>query len=206
MAQRPDARAGDGAGIVVPLRSFAHGKARLAAVLDEAARAALARTMADRVVGAAGTRPVVVVSSAPDVVAWAVERELAVIDDPGSLDAAADEGRSWVRARGLARVVIVHADLPLASSLDVVTGDGVTPIAVVVPDHRDDGTPVLSLPAAAPYTFSYGPGSAARHVEEAHRRGLDVRVLRDPALGFDVDIEDDLHLLDALRDQSQSRR
>jgi 2-phospho-L-lactate/phosphoenolpyruvate guanylyltransferase len=205
MAPRSDTRAGDGAGIVVPLRSFAHGKARLAAVLDEPARAVLARTMAERVVGAAGARPVVVVSSAPDVVAWASERDLAVIDDPGSLDAAADVGRTWVRARGLGRVVIVHADLPLASSLDAVAGDGATPIAVVVPDHRNDGTPVLSLPAAAPFAFLYGPGSAARHVAEATRCGLDVRVLRDPALGFDVDIEDDLQLLDALRDRSHSR-
>jgi 2-phospho-L-lactate/phosphoenolpyruvate guanylyltransferase len=206
MAQRSDARAGDSAGIVVPLRSFAHGKARLAAVLDEAARAALARTMAEAVVVAAGARPVVVVSSASDVVAWALARELAVIDDPGSLDAAADDGRAWVRARGLARVVVVHADLPLASSLDAVAGDGATPLAIVVPDHRDDGTPVLSLPTDAPFAFSYGPGSAARHVDEARRRGLDVRVLRDPALGFDVDIEDDLQLLDALRDQHHSRR
>ncbi len=99
MARQSDARARDGAGIVVPLRSFTHGKARLAAVLDEAGRATLARTMAERVVGAAGARPVVVVSSAPDVIAWALDRKLSVIDDPGSLDAAADEGRTWVCAR-----------------------------------------------------------------------------------------------------------
>jgi len=64
-----------------------HGKARLAAVLDEAARAALARAMAERVIGAAHMRPVVVVSSAPDVVAWASGHQLAVIDDPdGGVD------------------------------------------------------------------------------------------------------------------------
>lgn len=210
MAQRSpthsfDGRSRDGAGIVIPLRSFTHGKARLAAALDEAARAALTRAMAERVIGAAGMRPVVVVSSAPDVVAWASEQQLAVIDDPGSLDGAADAGRAWVRARGLGRIVVVHADLPLASSLDRVAGDGPAPVAVVVPDHRDDGTPVLSLPSATPFAFSYGPGSAARHIDEARRRGLDVRVLRDAALGFDVDIEDDLHVLEALRHQSHSR-
>ena len=42
------------AGVVVPLRSFALGKARLAAALDDDARAALARAMAERVVAAAG--------------------------------------------------------------------------------------------------------------------------------------------------------
>jgi 2-phospho-L-lactate/phosphoenolpyruvate guanylyltransferase len=203
MTERSDARSDDGAGIVVPLRSFSHGKARLAAVLDNDARASLARAMAGRVVEAAGRRPVVVVSSAPDVIAWARELQLAVIDDPGTLDAAADAGREWVRAHGLVRVVVVHADLPLASSLDGVAGDGNHAVAVIVPDHHDDGTPVLSVPAAPPFSFAYGPGSAARHIDEARRRGLDVRVVRDPALGFDVDTEADLQALDSLRDQCQ---
>ena len=202
MAQRSDEETGGDAGIVIPLRSFAQGKARLAAVLDEGARAALARAMAERVVGAAGARAVVVVSSAPDVIAWATDRHVAIIDDPGTLDGAAHAGQAWVRARGLTRVVIVHADLPLASSLDAVAADGDAPVAVVVPDHRDDGTPVLSLPAAAPFTFAYGPDSAARHADEARRCGLAVRIVRDPELGFDVDIEDDLRTLQMMRDKS----
>src|SRR2546421_727571 len=84
----------------------------------------------------------------------------------------------------------------------LVVGDGADPVAIVVPDHRDDGTPVLSLPVAAPFAFSYGRGSAARHIAEARRCGLDVRVLRDAGLGFDVDIEDDLRVLETLRDRS----
>jgi 2-phospho-L-lactate guanylyltransferase (CobY/MobA/RfbA family) len=70
---------------------------------------------------------------------------------------------------------------------------------VIVPDHRDDGTPVLSLPTAAPFTFAYGPDSAARHANEARRRSLTVRIVRDPALGFDVDLAVDLAELEARR-------
>jgi 2-phospho-L-lactate guanylyltransferase (CobY/MobA/RfbA family) len=70
---------------------------------------------------------------------------------------------------------------------------------VIVPDHRDDGTPVLSLPTRVPFTFAYGPDSAARHTEEAGRRSLRVRILRDPALAFDVDVAADLEALDAGR-------
>jgi len=187
------------AGIVIPLRSFAHAKLRLADVLTDDARVAFARSMADRVVDAAGAYPAVVVSDAPEVCVWASERGLPVVADAGSLDAAADAGRAWVRRQRLDRVVIVHADLPLASSLDAVTGDGAAPIAVLVPDHRHDGTPVLSLPAAAPFRFGYGPGSAARHTQEAKRCGLTVRVVHDPELGFDVDIEDDLRALERRR-------
>jgi len=187
------------AGIVVPLRSFTMGKARLSAVLSEPERVALAQSMADCVVNAAGARPVVIVSSASEVVAWARDHGCDVVDDPGSLDAAAAAGRNWAVERELARYAVVHADLPLARSLDAVVGDGEAPVAVIVPDHRGDGTPVLSLPTNVAFTFAYGPDSAARHAEEARRRALTVRIVHDPALSFDVDIAADLAQLESLR-------
>ena len=192
-------RSQDDAGIVVPLRSFALGKARLAAALSEQQRETLARSMAECVVNAAGGRPVVVVSSAAEVVAWAREREYDVVDDPGSLDAAASAGRDWAIDRALSRYAVVHADLPLARSLDAVVTDGDAPVAVIVPDHRNDGTPVLSLPTRVPFTFAYGPDSAARHADEARRRSLTIRILRDAELAFDVDVAADLEALDTLR-------
>jgi 2-phospho-L-lactate guanylyltransferase len=192
-------RSQDDAGIVVPLRSFTLGKARLAAALSEHERETLARSMAECVVNAAGARPVAVVSSSTEVVAWARKRGHDVIDDPGSLDAAAAAGRSWAISRALSRYAVVHADLPLARSFDAVLTDGDAPVAVIVPDHRNDGTPVLSLPSRVPFTFAYGPDSAARHAGEAARRSLTVRILRDAALAFDVDTAADLDALDALR-------
>src|SRR5206468_2123641 len=143
----------------IPLRSFTGAKARLADVIDDAARAALAREMAERVVAAARPHAVVVISSAPEVVAWADERGCAVIDDPGSLDAAATAGRDWAHAHGFARAVVAHGDLPLATSFDAVIAGIGTRVVVVVPDHRDDGTPVLSIPADVPFAFAYGVGS-----------------------------------------------
>jgi 2-phospho-L-lactate guanylyltransferase len=192
-------------GVVLPLRSFTHGKARLAERLSRDERAELLRAMADRVVDAAGDLPVVVVTDAPDVTAWAERRRLATIPDPGSLDAAADAGRAHFAAQGLARVVIAHADLPLATTLEHVASDGDDPVAVIVPCHREDGTPVLSLPIRAPFRFAYGPGSFARHCAEASRVGLAVRVVRDPALAFDVDVPDDLVALEARADAHPCR-
>ncbi|MFN8035573.1 MAG: 2-phospho-L-lactate guanylyltransferase [Acidimicrobiia bacterium] len=178
--------------IVVPIRAFALGKVRLAGLLDGPARAALARELAGRVVAAAGSHPVVVVSSDPDVVAWTVARGRQVLPDPGNLDAAAESGLRWARSHGYARVVIAHGDLPLARTFDRVAADVSRPTMSIVPCHRDDGTPVLSLPSDVPFAFSYGPGSFRRHVTEATRLGLGVRVLRDPNLAFDVDVPADL--------------
>jgi 2-phospho-L-lactate guanylyltransferase len=93
----------------------------------------------------------------------------------------------------------VHADLPDIVSLESVAGDGDAPTAVIVPCHRGDGTPVLSIPVAAPFEFSYGPGSFDRHCTAATMAGLEVRVVRDHALGFDIDGPDDLAIVLARR-------
>ena len=66
--------------------------------------------------------------------------------------------------------------------------DGVT----LVPDRRDDGTNVACVPTRAGFEFSYGPGSFRRHGAEARRLGLPLRVVREPSLGWDVDLPSDL--------------
>ena len=187
-----------GAGVVIPVRAFALGKARLSEQLDDETRTALARTLADRVGAAAGELPTVVVSSAADVRDWARTRGLDAVDDPGTLDDAAAAGRAWVAARGCVRTVVAHADLPLARTLSPLARDGGRPIVAVVPCHRDDGTTVISVPVDVPFEFAYGPGSFRRHAAEARRRGLGFRVVRDGELAFDVDVPDDLDRLDRL--------
>jgi 2-phospho-L-lactate guanylyltransferase len=183
------------AAVVVPIRGFAGGKSRLGSFLGAAQRADLLRTMAERVVLAAHPLPVAVVSSAPEVKAWAASLSLAVLDDPGGLDEAARVGQHWAASLEATRVVIAHADLPLARGLAALARDRSRPVAVAVPCHRDDGTPVLSLPAAVPFVFAYGPGSFRRHAAEARRLGLGFRVVRDPALAYDVDAPEDLTAL-----------
>ena len=185
-------------GVVVPVRAFSAAKARLATRLDPPARAALAQRLAENVVRAVQPFPLVIVSSAPEVRAWADARSISCLDDPGTLDAAADTGRAWAAASGLARVVVAHADLPFARSLATVAEGGAGAIANIVACHRNDGTPVLSVPVAAPFQFCYGPGSFVRHVDEAERCGLAVRVVHDPDLAFDVDVPEDLDAM-ALR-------
>jgi 2-phospho-L-lactate guanylyltransferase len=181
------------AAVVIPIRSFDAGKSRLGARLDPARRADLLRAMAENVVAAAGPMPVAVVSDAKEVRRWAATLGLTVLDDPGTLDLAAAAGVGWAAAAGFGRVVVAHADLPLATSLAPVAVDGLRPVVTAVPCHRDDGTPVLSLPVAASgFVFSYGPGSFRRHAAAARAAGLAFRVRRDGRLGRDVDDPEDL--------------
>lgn len=185
------------AGVVIPIRAFALGKARLATHLADEERVALARRWAEGVVAAAGSFPTVVVSSDQEVRSWANGLGLEVIDDPGSLDGAAVAGRTWVADRGLDRTIVAHADLPRARDLSELARDGARPVVALVPCHREDGTPVLSVPVNLDFQFAYGPGSFRRHTAEARRLGVGVRVVRDADLAFDVDVPEDLAVLDA---------
>lgn len=178
--------------LVVPIRSFAHGKARLAATMSDDDRSALARRMAATVLAAAGSMARVVVTDDDAVRAFAHAAGADVIPDAGSLDAAAAAGRAWARAHGATRIVVAHADLPFAHDMDALTTDGAEPVAVLVTDQHGDGTPIISVPVDAAFEFCYGPGSFARHVAAARRAGLTVREVRDSQLGFDVDDADDL--------------
>ena len=90
-------------------------------------------------------------------------------------------------------MIVAHADLPHARPGALERFATIAPgIVTIVPCHRDDGTPVLSVPAGAGFAFAYGPGSARRHAAIARGLGLAVHIVRDPELGFDVDVPADL--------------
>ena len=176
--------------VLVPVKAFRMAKLRLAPALDPAARAGLAREMATTVLAAAGPLPVSVVCDDTEVADWAASCGADVIWRPGhGLNGAVTDGVAELARRGAERVVVAHGDLPLAGSLAwVARFPGVT----LVPDRRDDGTNVAAVPAGAGFVFAYGPGSFRRHAAEARRLGLPVRVVREPRLGWDVDVPADL--------------
>jgi 2-phospho-L-lactate/phosphoenolpyruvate guanylyltransferase len=183
-----------GAAVVLPVKAFRDAKVRLAPALAPAERAGLARSMAAGVVAAAGTMPVWVVCDDAEVADWARSLGTEVLWMPErGLNRAVTEGVAALAAAGVQFAMVCHADLPHARRLDHLLDDVASgPAVVAVPDRHRDGTNVLVVPSDAGFVFSYGPGSFARHVAEAHRLGLEVRVIEDPTLSWDVDRPDDL--------------
>jgi 2-phospho-L-lactate guanylyltransferase len=176
--------------VLVPVKAFREAKVRLAPAMSAPQRAALAQKMATQVVASAAGLPVAVVCDDPEVASWARGLGALVIWEPGrGLNGAVHEGVARLAAAGAGLVVVAAGDLPLATDLRWVTRfPGVT----IVPDRRRDGTNVIAVPTAASFSFSYGPGSYARHLDEARRLQLSVRVVHSVPLGWDVDVPDDL--------------
>jgi len=178
------------AAVLVPVKAFAHAKQRLSDALDPAARQALAMAMAATVLQAAGPLRTAVVCDDDEVRAWAEAQGAEPIWTPGlGLNGALEAGVVHLARRGVERVVVAHADLPLATDLTwLADGDGVT----LVPDRHGDGTNVACVPSGAGFAFAYGAGSFTAHRAEAGRLGLTVRLVPDPRLGWDVDVPADL--------------
>lgn len=182
--------------VLVPVKAFTEAKLRLAPALAPVGRAELARAMAAHVLHAARPLPTAVVCDDLDVAAWARQHRVLVIWEPErGLNRAVEAGVEHLRAGGAERVIVAHGDLPLAPGLAwVARFPGVT----IVPDRVGNGTNVICVPSAAGFTFSYGPGSFARHTSEALRLGLPLRVVRERGLSHDVDTPADLVPISAL--------
>jgi len=178
--------------VLLPVKSFGEAKRRLAPALEPGARARLARAMATSVVLSAAPLPTAVVCDDADVAAWARDLGALVVWEPErGLNRAVEAGVERLGAAGARRVIVAHADLPLARDLQWVGRfAGVT----LVPDRSGGGTNAICVPTGAGFTFSYGPGSFARHGTEAHRLGLALRVVREPSLAADVDLPADVVL------------
>jgi 2-phospho-L-lactate guanylyltransferase len=176
--------------VLVPVKRFRHAKVRLASALEPDARADLARRMAANVLAAAHDLPTFVVCDDDEVAAFAAAHGAEALWRPGlGLNGAVTNGVDTLGGRGFDHVLVAHADLPLAVELRWVARLG---LLTLVPDRHDDGTNVAFVPSTVGFRFAYGPGSFRRHAAEGRRLGLPVRVVREPSLGWDIDVPDDL--------------
>ena len=179
--------------VLVPVKAFGEAKVRLAPALSAERRADLAQVMAEAVVAAAAPLPVAIVCDDVAVATWARRQGALVVWEPGrGLNGAVEAGVERLARAGVEEVIVAHGDLPNAGELAALAGQGGI---TLVPDRRRDGTNVIVVPATAGFRFSYGPGSFARHRAETERLGLQLRVIDDPRLTFDVDEPTDLESL-----------
>ncbi len=179
---------------VVPVRSLADGKRRLAGIMDGAARAALNEEFFVRTLGlaAALSGPTVVVSPDPAVSRHPAARGAVHVPDPGrGLNASVEAGRARARRHGAGKVVILPVDLPTARPDDVLAlAESETPVAVA-PDRRREGTNGLCLSAGLDFAPRFGSLSFRAHLAEAERLGVAATVVESPGLSLDIDTPED---------------
>lgn len=182
---------------LIPVKELSKAKARLAPVLDEAGRRELITALYRDVLAAALNCPALdgvgVVSRDADALALASEAGAEAMAERGDLNDSLDSAARTLADRGIDRVLVLHADLPLASAEAIETiARSSSDVALVA--SGDGGTNALVCPAGA-FRFQYGPGSAQQHREAAWDAGLEPELLELPDLALDIDTPGDLERL-----------
>lgn len=185
----------------IPVKPFGLAKGRLAAVLTPGERRHLGERLARHTVevaAAAGALPLVL-SADDEVTDWARSADIDVLLDEGSsLDEAATAARDWALGEGRGWL-IVHADLPLLTTGDLVSA--VRQVAAggsVIAASSDGGTSLVG--STSSLRFAYGPGSFHRHLRLL--AATEPLILATTGLALDLDTPADL---EAVRAHPRSR-
>ena len=180
-------------------RDPAAAKTRLSSILGPASRADLAVAMLEDVLAAASTvvfarRLVVTESERVRGVARSAGAESLEVGASGTNDAASAALRE-ASAAGVARALLLAADLPylVADDLDLVLAEDAQ--VVIAPDRHRRGTNALLLAPPSAIAPAFGPDSFRTHQELARRASSEATVVTTPGLATDVDEPEDLRLL-----------
>ncbi len=187
---------------ILPVKSFGAAKQRLADLLGQGSREALAQAMFSDVLASLrrvkGLDAIAVVTDDSRAESAARGSRVLVIRDrdQSGQSNAARLGIRHALGGEFERVLLVPGDTPLLDPLEV---DGMLTRAssehldaVIVPDRAGTGTNALLLRPPRAFDPSFGPGSLERHIAAASAAGIKFRVERVRSLMHDVDTPDDL--------------
>lgn len=194
---------------LLPVKDFGRAKSRLAAVLRDAERAALARRLCQHVLrtlrDCQALDGVLVLSDSAEVRGLAQQHGHLGEPEPALpsptlsrplLGSVVDAGLLRLRERGAVSALVLMSDLPrlqpaeLQAMLALLTEHD----CVIAPDLRQQNTNALALRLAdqLPLTTAFGSGeSFAHHLAWAQKLGLRTAIHQSHGLGFDLDLPSD---------------
>jgi 2-phospho-L-lactate/phosphoenolpyruvate guanylyltransferase len=200
--------------ILVPIKNTSSAKQRLAAVLDQPSRTALAQAMIYDVLTALhnwNTRPpVAVVTSDPYAVTLAKEYGFEVIpdpDNPGETGAIEMATRVCVE-RGVDSTLVIPADIPLIEvwELEEILKHAPTEGSVLVPAADGRGTNAAFRRPANLFPLRFGNDSFKPHHAAAQATGKPCVVLNFAGIALDVDNPEDLQRLISVPGETRAQR
>ncbi len=195
---------------VVPSKQFGVAKKRLAALLSEAERVALAEVMLSDVLAALHSSTevsgIIVVSKEPAAQRLAERYDAYFVPEAqNDLSLAVAQGGAFAATLGGRAMLMVPGDVPLVSAMEIDQlirlhghGAGLT----MVPDRDRTGTNGLVVSPIDLIAFSYGIDSFNIHAEAARDTGSPVQILELDGLSLDIDTPEDVRALMAYEQPS----
>jgi 2-phospho-L-lactate/phosphoenolpyruvate guanylyltransferase len=199
--------------ILIPVKNLSSAKQRLASVLDQPSRTALAQAMLNDVLSTLyswQSRPqVAIVTSDPYAIKLAEEYRFEIIpdsDNPGETGAIEMATQTCVE-RGAESTLVIPADIPLIQSweLEEILKHAPAEGSVLVPAADGRGTNAAFRRPANLFPLRFGNDSFKPHHAAAQATGKPCVVLNLPGIAVDVDNPSDLRELVAMPGETRAQ-
>ncbi len=187
--------------VLLPLKDPAQAKQRLAGHLSPQERQALAWAMLEDVTAAVGaaTTPeqVVVVTSCQPGMRHAQKNSWQVIEENHQISESHSVDRSCkiLQERGASVVLRLPTDIPLLQPEDIdslLDLELQPPSALIVPSRDGTGTNALLRTPPSAFPSRFGENSVVLHQQEARHHQVELKILENPRIAFDLDELSDL--------------
>jgi 2-phospho-L-lactate guanylyltransferase len=184
--------------ILIPVKDLTRAKQRLASLMSQAERTRLAWVMLENTFAAAARARnadrIAVVTLYPPAIELAEKYGMEIIleTEQVSESASVDFGSREAGRRGATAVLRLPIDLPLVQTQDIETILDRDSDVVIVPSRDGTGTNAILRRPPDLFPSRFGPGSLARHLEEAKRLQASREILRLPRIALDVDEPEDV--------------
>jgi 2-phospho-L-lactate guanylyltransferase len=200
--------------ILVPVKSLAHAKQRLASLLDQPTRTKLAQAMLFDVLETLGAwinRPEVgIVTSDPFAIELARQFEFQIIPDHANRSEtdAIRMATRFCQSRGVDSTLVVPGDIPLISAFELEQILEAAPVegSVLVPAADGRGTNAAWRRPAGLFPLCFGNDSFKPHLSAARATEKPCVVLSLPGIALDVDNPADLRQLAEAPGESRAQR
>lgn len=191
--------------ILIPVKRFDQSKMRLAQSLPVHSRRQLGLAMlADVLRATEKWEHRYIVTADLDAEAVGLAFGCKLVADPGEeLNAAIEAGTRAATRDGVARLLVLPADVP-AVTADDVTRIFAAPEPVVLAESWDGGTNALLRSPPGAITSQFGPKSADAHAAAAAANGLECGTVDAQSLYYDIDRIEDLQRLAKLPGDRES--
>jgi len=191
---------------IIPVKPLRRGKSRLAKVISAAERADLNHYLLEHTIKVLRTideiENILVISRDKEALALARDLGARTVQEYGSpgLNTALTRAVEIARSYETCGVLVLPADLPKLDADDlrtVLSFREDSPVVVIAPDRKKEGTNALFVCPPGLIEFNYGEGSFQKHIEETRKSGAKLEICELPSLELDLDEPEDLAFVEA---------
>jgi len=189
---------------IIPIKPLRRGKSRLSSVLSEDKREGLNQYLLSSTLQCLKKIRIIdhilVISYDPSALTLARKFGARTVLENRNTNINRALRKATIAAKAInsSKILIVPADLPLITKDDilaVIKNSGNPPEIVIAPDRKMSGTNALLVNPIGAIKYDFGDWSFRKHIEQAERKKINIKICKRKNLSFDLDLPEDWEFL-----------